>query len=74
MNMIVENVAKKKGLLKRDRISNGWWRRFSERQSNISLRRTDSTAHIRMDSVNKQSIQHYYDLLEVILKENNLTD
>ena len=27
-----------------------------------------------MDSVNKQSIQNYYDLLEVTLKENNLTD
>ena len=26
VNVIVENVAKKKGLLKRDRISNGWWR------------------------------------------------
>ena len=27
-----------------------------------------------MDLVNKQSIQHYYDLLEATLKENNLTD
>ena len=37
VNMIAENVAKKEGLLKRDRISNGWLRRFLERQSDISL-------------------------------------
>ena len=74
MSMLVENVAKRKGLLRKERISNGWWRRFLERQSDISLRRADLTAHIRMDSANKQSIQHYYDLLEATLKENNLTD
>lgn len=30
---IAEAVAKEKGTLKADRISDGWWRRFSERNS-----------------------------------------
>ena len=74
VSMLVEGVAKQKGVLRKNRISDGWWNKFIKRQSELSLRRADSTAHIRMDSVNKESIQHYYDLLETTLKEHNLQD
>lgn len=74
VSMLVEDLAKKKGVLRKNRISDGWWNKFIKRQSELSLRRADSTAHIRMDSVNKESIQHYYDLLESTLKEHNLQD
>ncbi len=66
---IVENVAKEKNLLRKSR---GWWRRFLDRQPQLSLRRGDSTAHVRMDSVNKEAIEGYFDLLEDTLKEHNL--
>lgn len=74
VSMLVEGLAKQKGVLRKNRISYGWWYNFIKRQSELSLRRADSTAHIRMDSVNKESIQHYYDLLETTLKEHNLQD
>ena len=72
--MTVEMVEKSKGVLRKDKISNGWWKRFVERQPEVSLRRADSTAHIHMDSVNKESISYYFDLLESTLTENSLID
>ena len=38
------------------------------------LRKGDSTAHLRMDAVNEETLKQYYDLLEDTLKENNLMD
>ena len=55
-------------------VSDGWWRRFLERQPNLSHRRGDPTAHVRMNAVNKQVIDNYYELLEDILTEHNLLD
>ena len=43
---IAESVAKEKGMLKGERISNGWWWRFLERNPTISLRSGDSTAQV----------------------------
>ncbi len=68
----MENVAKEKNLLRTSRVSDGWWRRFLDRQPQLSLRRGDSTAHVRMDSVNKEAIEGYFDLLEDTLMEHNL--
>ena len=51
---IVENVAREKNL-RSECVSDGWWRRFMERQPQLSLRCGDSTAHIRMNSVNRES-------------------
>ena len=59
VNMMVEPIAKKKGVLRKDKISNGWWGRFIERQPELSLQRANSTAHIQMDSINKESIAEY---------------
>ena len=66
---IVENVAGEKGVLRASRTSDGWWPMFLERQPNLSLRRGDPTAHVRMNAVNQ-----YYTLLEDILTEHNLLD
>ena len=61
---IVENVAREKRLLRSEHVSDGWWRQFMERQPQLSLRRGDSTAHIRMDSVNQEAMKAYFNLLE----------
>lgn len=69
---IVENVAREKDVLRHshsNRVSDGWWRRFLERQPTLSLRRGDATAHVRMDATNKQSIAHYFNLLEETLRK-----
>ena len=33
---------------------------FFERQSDLSLRQGDSTAHVRMDAVNKETMDQYF--------------
>ena len=71
VKLIVEIVAKEKGLLK-GRITDGWWRRFLERQPQLSIRRGDSTAHCRMDAMSKEAVEGYYDLLEDTLSEYDL--
>ena len=43
---IVENVAREKDLFQASRVSDGWWRRFLERQPQLSLRRGDPAAHV----------------------------
>ena len=43
---IVESHAKGKGLLRKDKITQGWWRNFVSRQGDLSLRKGDNTAHI----------------------------
>jgi hypothetical protein len=40
---IVEEIAIEKGILKKQKISDGWWRRFLERQNDLTLQRGDST-------------------------------
>lgn len=61
---IAENVAKKKGILKSESISNRLWKRFSSRQPKLALRCGDTTGHVRMDAINHENIQNYYQLLE----------
>jgi len=39
---IVEGVARDKEVLKKDKISPGWWRKFLERQDNLTLRRKET--------------------------------
>jgi len=63
VKLVAENVARGKGILRKQQISDGWWARFEERQPELSLWKADSTAHVRMDSVNKESMDHYYNLL-----------
>ena len=69
---IVQSVADDKGLLKSARVSEGWWRRFLERQGDLSLRQGDSTAHVRMDAVNKETIDQYFSLLHDTLSTHGL--
>ena len=67
---IAQSTAQSKGLLRKKVISAGWWRRFMERQSKLSLRKGDSTAFVRMDAVNEETLNGYFDLLEDTLKQN----
>ena len=55
-----ERVAKEKGTLQREWISQGWWNRFMEQQKDLSLRHGESISHVRMDAVNKETMDHYF--------------
>ena len=69
---IAQSAAESKGLPRKNMITNGWWRRFIERHNKLSLRKGDSTAYIRMDAVNEETLAEYFDLLEDTLKQNDL--
>jgi len=69
---MAENVLEKRELFVKTKISNGRWRRFIERQSQLSLCQADSTAHVRMDTISLESISRYFDQLESALKEYQL--
>ena len=73
VQVIVEAVAKEKGLMDGNKkISDGWWRRFKERQSGLSLRKGDSTAAVRLSCTNAENLKQYFSLLGNILTQNDL--
>ena len=69
---IAENVAVDKGILRKGRISGGWWRRFLERNPGMSLRAGDATAGVRIDAINEDNMRKYFDLLEEVFDELDL--
>ena len=45
-----------------------------ERQPQLSLRRGDATAHVRMNAVNQEAIEGSFDLLKETLNKHGLMD
>ena len=75
IKQIAENVARDKKVLKRTKMSNGWYRRFMERQSHLSLRNNDdATAEVWMDCLSPETMKQYFDLLKDVVEENDLTE
>ena len=71
---IAQSVAVDKGVLRSNRISDGWWRRFLECHPKLTLRQGDATGNARMNAMTKENLSHYFDLLKECMEENNLTD
>ena len=69
-----KEAAEKRKILRAERISDGWWRRFQKRQKELSLRRGDNTSFLRMDAINGDTVKQYFHLLEDVLTEHNLKD
>ena len=68
-------VAHCKGQLMTDKkISDGWFRRFMARQPHLSMHKGDPTANVRMDSLMKETMDAYFQLLKETLIENDLID
>ena len=65
---MVEKTARDKRLLRKDKISDGWFRQFLERQPQITLQKGDRTAAVRMDAMkNKIDLDNYFKELKRIL-------
>ena len=72
---MVEQTARDKQILKKEKISDGWFRRFLERQPHLTLRKGDRTAAVRMNAMkNTSALDNYFILLKSILYDNNLQD
>ena len=63
---------KRKGCSEKECITSRWWNKFLKRQGDLSLRRGESTAHVRMDAINRETIGQYFSLLKNVLNEHNL--
>lgn len=59
-------------MLKNRKISDGWYRRFIEREPDLSLRRGDATANVQMDCLHPETMKKYIELLKDVLIENDL--
>ena len=73
--VMVETVAKEKGHLEANqKISDRWWRRFLDRQPKLAVHKGDSTAAARIQATNAETLKDYFQLLQDVLKGNNLFD
>ena len=72
---LAESVVRDKGRMTGEKkISDGWFRRFMKRQPQLSLRKGDPTANVRMDCLTKETMDKYFDLLKDTLVENDLME
>ena len=69
---LVEAVAREKEVLRGTKITDGWFRRFLERRPNLSLRRGDATANVRMEALDHETMKDYFKSLEETLNEHDL--
>ena len=53
-------------------VSHGWWDRFRQRHPHLVLRTGEGIAFKRLAAINKDTINHYYNLLEDTKKDNQL--
>ena len=70
VKLLAEMVARDKGVLrsttknKGGKVSDGWFRRFMNRQKTITLRKGDPTAQVRMEACSPAIITRYFDQLK----------
>ena len=55
-------------------VSNGWWESFKQRHSTLTLRTAENLAYSRLVAGNPVIINHYFDLLQQTLVDNDLID
>ena len=67
---IVHRVLESKGM--NVKVSNGWWQSFRSRHPNVVLRTSEPLSYIRAISSSPDIINHYFDLLESTIVDNNL--
>jgi len=66
----VKRTARDKDVLRKEKISDGWLRRFIERQPQLSICKGDSTAFACMDAMKKEEqLDNYFITLKDILVE-----
>jgi len=66
-------VAKKLGITSIS-VSHGWWDKFRQRHPELVMRYGEAIAYEHAAAVNKETIFHYFDLLESTLQSNHLLD
>ena len=71
---MVEAAAKKKGVVIKGHISDGWWYRFCQRWPKISLRKGDPFSQARAEMTSKKVFTNYFALLKETLEKHDLME
>ena len=74
MDLVERYINDKPGNEKEVKISNGWWDKFMKRNPSLHLRSGDSTAGVRMNAVNSENLNEYFDLLQGVFEKNGFAD
>lgn len=69
---IVERMLVSKG--QQRTVTNGWWVAFSRRHPELSLTTPATLSIARAKASSKESINHYFDILQQTFDENDLND
>lgn len=67
---IVQQIMESKGIDRQ--VSHGWWQRFCQRHTDISLRTAVSLSLSRAMATDGECLERYCDILEDTLKKNNI--
>ncbi len=70
---VVGAIVASKNNLESVVVSHGWWDRFRSRHPRLTLRTGEGLAYRRAVGTNRIVIDKYFDLLEEVLKVNDLT-
>ena len=65
-------VSSKLGLDSPIVVNHGWWDRFRQCHLHLVLRTSEGIAFKRLAATNKNTINHYYNLLKETMKDNRL--
>ena len=58
---LVERTAREKGTLKKNKLTDGWFRRFLEHQPQLTLRKGDQTVFVWIDAMkDKEALDNYF--------------
>ena len=74
MDLVERYINKKPGNDKEVRISSGWWDNFMKRNPSLCLRCGDSTAGVRMEPVDTENINDYFDLLQDVFEKKRFAN
>ncbi len=67
---LVQQTLEYKGI--KETVTHGWWQRFCQRHTEISLRTAMPLGMARARATDHNCIEKYYDLLEHTLKHNRI--
>ena len=72
---IAEKVATEKEILRRDKITDGWFASFMCCHPDLSLQKGDCTSHARMSAMeDRQAIEQYFVVLKECMGKYDLMD
>jgi len=74
MDLVERYINDNPGNENKVKISNGWWEKFMKRNHTLCLRSRDLTAGVRMNAVNSENLNEYFDLLQELFQKNNFAD